>query len=686
MDNYFASKTKLKSLKSRIMIYTIIPAAIILTIAAIFVAATVYSVIDNYSFEQFSDNSELVCSRVERVISDCGQMAAENAQKDTVRKFLMSADDRDRIEDNAYFSLAMGELDSVISTSKLIERAWLCSSSAQGVAFANSSSGWTAQADFSVSKLPFYNSALSGDYCLSDPYTSPITGDTVITAVSAVRNLRDGSELGIFCLDLSMEQLSISLTGVSGVFEKDSYVYIRSGDGTLLFDSKDSSSLFKRFKSKNLESTITDGSCGKYTMNGMSLIGCERAITGSNWTVYVLHDNSNISGMIKNYVVMIILAFAGVALILSLTISIASQKIAEPIQDYTRLINTLHFDDTDNDPNILVPKGCRELEHFAFGFNALIQRNNKILSQLREMNIRSEKERILYQTAIQSSSDIVFEYDIATDVLITYGLAYDSSVSKAYGNSFTDFMKRVAEDKDYHAEDLSSAEKFFMGSGKDEPVISKVLDDGSISWVSFEGTPVCNDGQPVKIVGKMRCIDDIMSLREDIERDMFSGLYNKLATEKHITSRLEAAEGCYAMIIVDVDNFKSVNDKLGHEYGDFVIKDISEKLSRAAKENDIVGRVGGDEFMILTEDRDEHNTVRSLCEKLNAEVKHIYSNSKGVSVEVSASIGTAFAPAHGNSFAELYRCADIAMYISKESGKDRYTFYDGQTRPDYTGR
>ena len=140
------------------------------------------------------------------------------------------------------------------------------------------------------------------------------------------------------------------------------------------------------------------------------------------------------------------------------------------------------------------------------------------------------------------------------------------------------------------------------------------------------------------------------------------------------------------MMIIDIDNFKNVNDVLGHDWGDNVIKDIASKISSLLGDGDIAGRIGGDEFMAFISGDNVRERIDGLCKALCDRIRYTYSDEKlGREVSISSSIGVAVAPDYGKNFKELYTSADIAMYISKTGGKDRFTVYSGQERTEYKG-
>ena len=162
--------------------------------------------------------------------------------------------------------------------------------------------------------------------------------------------------------------------------------------------------------------------------------------------------------------------------------------------------------------------------------------------------------------------------------------------------------------------------------------------------------------------------------------DQLTGILNKRSFEDYTSGRLSGALTIeqHAIILLDVDNFKGVNDTLGHAYGDQVLAKIGSILRAEFSTEDYLGRIGGDEFCVfmnqVPEDRDGYEDfVRFKCESLCEAFRSNYTGEEGT-YKVSASIGVAIFGKDGSDFATLYAAADHALYCSKEKGKDTYTF------------
>ncbi len=174
-------------------------------------------------------------------------------------------------------------------------------------------------------------------------------------------------------------------------------------------------------------------------------------------------------------------------------------------------------------------------------------------------------------------------------------------------------------------------------------------------------------------------------LRERAAKDALSGLLNRATAEAYIKNRLEQAgpdESC-AMFIVDLDNFKGLNDTLGHQAGDQAIRQTAEILSGMFRATDIVGRLGGDEFIIFLSGKISDELVRrkgkEICQRLQLSL------GSGPTVTLTASVGIHIASGQGLRFEEMYQSADLALYKAKKNGKHGYYVKDSQGRQEDGG-
>ena len=164
--------------------------------------------------------------------------------------------------------------------------------------------------------------------------------------------------------------------------------------------------------------------------------------------------------------------------------------------------------------------------------------------------------------------------------------------------------------------------------------------------------------------------------------DQLTGILNKKAFEDYTENRIDNALPIesHALILIDLDNFKGVNDTLGHAYGDQVLAKIGSILRGCFSSEDYLGRIGGDEFCVFLNQSPDDDTayeefVSARCEQICEAFRSNYTGDDG-KYKISGSLGIALFPKDGNSFAELYHASDKALYVSKKCGKDTYSFYE----------
>lgn len=135
----------------------------------------------------------------------------------------------------------------------------------------------------------------------------------------------------------------------------------------------------------------------------------------------------------------------------------------------------------------------------------------------------------------------------------------------------------------------------------------------------------------------------------------------------------------FAVMMIDLDGFKLINDQYGHSAGDKVLSEIGARLKKRTRENDVIGRLGGDEFMILAADMTSHQNCQELCKDLIKLIKQpIEVSSEGAqhTVSIGVSIGIAFCPEHSSIDTELADLADQAMYQVKNHKKGGWIIFE----------
>lgn len=188
----------------------------------------------------------------------------------------------------------------------------------------------------------------------------------------------------------------------------------------------------------------------------------------------------------------------------------------------------------------------------------------------------------------------------------------------------------------------------------------------------------------INIVGKIRSNEKKKELEDKADTDLLTGLNNKLATERKIKDYMVQNPNKQSMMfILDIDNFKKINDTMGHAFGDEVLRSLGLQIGAIFRASDIIGRVGGDEFMVFLKDIPNDEAILKEAKKVETFFKSFQAG-EYVKYKATASIGVAIFPQEGSDFETLYKAADQGLYKAKKRGKNQLAFYKdrGQAAQD----
>lgn len=180
----------------------------------------------------------------------------------------------------------------------------------------------------------------------------------------------------------------------------------------------------------------------------------------------------------------------------------------------------------------------------------------------------------------------------------------------------------------------------------------------------------------INIINKAKFIRESKELKDKAETDLLTDLLNKIATQRKISEYLES-EGKNKksiMFVLDIDNFKKINDTMGHAFGDEVLSTLGRRVKSEFRINDIVGRTGGDEFVVFLKDLKDDATIKKEADRVANFFKNFVVG-EYVKYSATASIGAAIYPDDAKDFESLYKSADQALYKAKKCGKNQMAFY-----------
>lgn len=162
----------------------------------------------------------------------------------------------------------------------------------------------------------------------------------------------------------------------------------------------------------------------------------------------------------------------------------------------------------------------------------------------------------------------------------------------------------------------------------------------------------------------------------ELQIDPLTGLYNKKTITNYVNQRLQSGNKNekFSLVIMDLDNFKPVNDQFGHMAGDSVLSRVAKKVKDLIGEDGIIGRIGGDEFLLVLNGVDNVQILRGFLRAILVQVKKEFEgNFEGISL--TCSLGAAVYPTNGETYEDLFQKADFCLYIAKDKGRDRYVFF-----------
>ena len=307
----------------------------------------------------------------------------------------------------------------------------------------------------------------------------------------------------------------------------------------------------------------------------------------------------------------------------------------------------------------------------------------KHMSATEELRIRNEE----YSIVIKQSGKHIFRYDIPSTRINRF---YDFSL--VYGNRdrVPNTPMGIVSQGLISPDTVDDYMHFFNSIAEQVPTgsmdVQIMQDNGTFRWFHYDYTLVDNpDGKAVSAIVSIGDVDAetraALELTRRAERDGMTGLYNKAATEE-IARRvisMNTDEAC-ALMIIDLDNLKTINDTLGHVGGDNALIAISSTIRDHFRNTDIVGRIGGDEFFVLLHGAISESVLRASLASLVRKVTH--KKIPNSDTFISCSIGAAFGVCGTATYETLFKQADTALYHVKRNGKRGFAFYSSDMESD----
>lgn len=314
-------------------------------------------------------------------------------------------------------------------------------------------------------------------------------------------------------------------------------------------------------------------------------------------------------------------------------------------------------------------------------FYMIIRSKLKLLDKNRQ-SLENSEER--YRLVVEGSNDGIWDWN-----MINGNYFFSIKSKPMFGYDEDELEDNMESWKSiYHPEDWIKSDNHirkFLSSDKTtyENTYRLRCKNGEYRWILSKGKIVRDkDGKPLRMTGSHTDITDKKQMEEKVNRlayyDQLTELPNRFKVEEVCIEKIDFHQDLgekFAFLLLDIDNFKHINDTMGHRIGDQLILHVKDILLDIIKPPHVLARTGGDEFTIIISDSDNKETVLLLLETIMENIRKPWViNDYDIFISISA--GVAFFPEHGENFEEISKNADTAMTHIKESDKDGYAIYD----------
>lgn len=329
-----------------------------------------------------------------------------------------------------------------------------------------------------------------------------------------------------------------------------------------------------------------------------------------------------------------------------------------------------------------------KVEHRGIPFmdGALYQIRFYNIKAFEEVTTKQKYEIMDYRAILSLSKNLYFSYDFSSTIFTYYWLSGNQEVI-AGSKPILEWKEEVLS-----CSYVKEEGEIILGglcedliTGKSNlyyQLVNSILSSGkeNVRWI-LRGSAVYEKMNLARIVG----VIEVEKLEEGshndffadlMNRDALTGLLNKRAITQLADQKLQyAGSEKFRFLILDVDNFKTINDTYGHMFGDEAILKVSNIVRKMVGSHGVVGRIGGDELFAILENVEDEKSLRNVLKAIRENVAYAYVGSKN-NIHVTCSMGCVEYPTDGTTYKELFQKADYSLYLAKEKGKNRYIIYD----------
>jgi diguanylate cyclase (GGDEF)-like protein/PAS domain S-box-containing protein len=551
------------------------------------------------------------------------------------------------------------------------------------------------------------NSEIMKNVNINRVYMKPIYTDKYDSKLLvAVPVVSDNNIIGVYCAYFDIDEIGFKFFNYE--IGKNRYTYIADLNGTILYHpdidrigTKVENELLNNIINKINNGEKIEEYSGIYEYRGTKKYMALKYMKSTGWIIVVAQDLSEILSVSRN--------ITGISLILLITFIVISirfgMRFSETITTpLTNLMNAMKATEEGRLEQQFIYNREDEFGSLSKAYNSMINRLKNNYTELEalyeELAATEEELRVQYDNLINSEEQLriseeryrialeagkngIFEWSTRDDILYL-----SEQFKKLIGYDFEDIKVRDLINKIVLQEDrkiLYSAYREHIEGRRTciECEIRVNTGYGLIRWMYIKGR-VIKEKEGEKIIsGAMMDITERKEYEEDIKYLAFYDTLTDLPNRRYFIEELEKEikdkdkNKKFAVLLLDLDNFKKVNDTLGHDEGDALLRKVASILKKYANDNVFVARFGGDEFLILLRQFSNLNEIKALAKNIIHDLKEGI-DVIGKNIYTTTSIGIAIVPDDGDNVNDIIKNADTAMYKAKSEGKNRYIFFSAE--------
>lgn len=584
-------------------------------------------------------------------------------------------------------------------------------SDTKGVYFSANSADHT---NANISQRTYFRQALQGKTVISDPIVSKSTGKLVVIIATPI--MKESKIIGVMCLPIAVDdvvkqilRIKVEKTGFAFLVNEKGLVVIHPdkqiADKENILTSRKIDPSLKIFGKNMLK---TEEGFGLFISDGVTKYASYSKVPGTTWVLVITVPQSEVNHKLMIFTWVSLTTILFVLILVIGLILIMTAHITKPIEILEAEANRVSSGDLSiNSVNV---NSKDEIGRLSRAFEKMVKNlsnsydelmatseeleasNEELLTSeedLRMYNqelIKSQEDLLVseerFRLAVEGSKDDIWDWDIAGSNMFTF---YNPPNSNGILNnkvSFEEVMNSIHPD-DFKLFDKSL--KNFLNNNTPffEYEFREKSKTGGYRWILCKGKALRNsEGLPIRMSGSNSDITERKKSEEKIyyiaHYDALTDLPNRTLFNERLSAALQSSKQQNkqgALMYLDLDNFKTVNDTFGHSAGDALLKEISINLQNCVSEFDTVSRLGGDEFAIILPELENFDDIHEILERVLSMSKSPHMI-QGQEFYVSSSIGVAVYPNDGEKAEMLMKNADTAMYNAKKLGKNRYEFFN----------